>query len=95
MIEGNAISLDVPTQNQQRFALMMYYLGSLSFSDQKIYTTKKYFKKEMAKLVEFGKVEVCARINGDMRKKCEVYSLNPAGKIWVEFAIIKYQERIK
>lgn len=91
---GITADSDVLTPSQQRIALLIYRQGSITFEQQQIYKSKEWFRKEMRKLQAFGKVEIHETVNGDMRKKCEVYTLNPAGKVWVEISIITYQERV-
>lgn len=83
------------TPNLQRLLLLIYHNNRVKFKTQEIYKNQEWFKKEIRKLILFQKVECHNGISNDGRTKEEYYTLNIAGKVFVENFIIKYQKRLK
>lgn len=82
----------LPSQNQFRVMCKMYPNKEISFSDQKIFTQERWFRAEMRKLVNWGRVEMLNGIHLDARRHSEKYRLTFNGGIIVEF-LQKYHER--
>lgn len=83
------------TTSLQQVMVLIYHQKRVNFKEQKIFSNQEYFRREMEKLIQFKKVEMHNGISKDGRKKETYYTLNVAGKFFVEQFILKYQERLK
>jgi len=83
------------TSNQLKIMLKIYNEKVITFETQQIYNNKQWFKKEMQKLINFKKVMKVNTINIDMRIHNEKYVLTLLGKIFVEIAVVDFNEKNK
>lgn len=85
---------DFITPNLQEIMQLLYNKGEISFYDQDVIKSREWFFREMDKLVKFQKVDREVFFINGSRKLNPHYRINPAGKMFVELFILKYQERV-